>query len=572
MNRHRTKPNFSYQSLEARQLLAGDVTVSLKGDLLEIVGDAAGNEISIVQTREAGRRVVPTAGTTINGVTTPFPIDPSVKHIAVRMNDGNDSVSISGLVLQGDLIIDGSRGNDRLNVRDVQVGFLSVFGGDGDDVLAFHNVHSLRNAQIRGQAGNDTIAITALASNRNLLIDAGEGANTVAINNLGIRKSLTIQSGTGDDLLIMTGEVYAHKTNISLGSGNDAIGVVPQTSSQTTTARFARSLNVNAGSGDDQVFLGPGSQARRKAMFQGGNGSDSLGISSAVLGRSKVRGFENRALPNLNTALDAFYARLNAAGVDTALFGRQTENTNPQLTVSDMTLQLTRSDSATAIDDLLTLTGEDVTVTGATVRVVEYVANDDFLAFTNTSAITGQFNDTTGVLTLSGSATLAQYQAALRSVTYDNRSATFTGFKSIQFQVTSTEDETQDTRSVQILTDQEAIDRFAAANGLTLQRTASGLNYLIETTGNGTFPAAGSSVRVNYRGTLLNGTQFDANENALFPLSGVIPGFRESLLLLSETGRGQFFLPSSIAYGTAGTTNIPPNAVLRFEIELLAVV
>jgi FKBP-type peptidyl-prolyl cis-trans isomerase FkpA len=220
----------------------------------------------------------------------------------------------------------------------------------------------------------------------------------------------------------------------------------------------------------------------------------------------------------------------------------------------------------------LVLSGDEVNVTGATVRIVEYVPNEDFLAFANTSSITGQFNTSTGILTLSGTGTLSQYQAALRSVTYDNTSSTFTGFKSIQFAVTTAEGQEQDTRTVQILTDQEAIDRFAAANGLTLQRTASGLNYLIETTGNGTFPTASSSVQVKYHGTLLNGTQFDANDNALFPLSNVIPGFREGLLLFSEGGKGQLFLPSSIAYGTAGTTNIPPNAVLRFEIELLDVV
>jgi FKBP-type peptidyl-prolyl cis-trans isomerase FklB len=81
---------------------------------------------------------------------------------------------------------------------------------------------------------------------------------------------------------------------------------------------------------------------------------------------------------------------------------------------------------------------------------------------------------------------------------------------------------------------------------------------------------------VNYRGTLIDGTEFDSSyrrgQPASFPVSGVIPGWTEALPLMGEGAKWQLFVPSNLAYGERGAgAMIGPNATLIFEIELISV-
>ena len=103
----------------------------------------------------------------------------------------------------------------------------------------------------------------------------------------------------------------------------------------------------------------------------------------------------------------------------------------------------------------------------------------------------------------------------------------------------------------------------------------SGLQYKVLTEGTGKTPVSDSRVKVNYRGTLLDGTEFDSsykrNTPAEFAVNGVIKGWTEALLLMKEGAKWQLFIPSDLAYGERGTGNIPPNSVLTFEVELLEV-
>lgn len=109
-----------------------------------------------------------------------------------------------------------------------------------------------------------------------------------------------------------------------------------------------------------------------------------------------------------------------------------------------------------------------------------------------------------------------------------------------------------------------------------VQETKSGLQYKILTEGTGKSPKATDSVLVHYRGTLLNGTEFDSsykrNEPISFPLSGVIPGWTEGLQYVKEGGKIQLFIPSNLAYGKRGAGGlIGPDETLVFEVELLKV-
>ncbi len=94
--------------------------------------------------------------------------------------------------------------------------------------------------------------------------------------------------------------------------------------------------------------------------------------------------------------------------------------------------------------------------------------------------------------------------------------------------------------------------------------------------GNGASPTAADAVRVNYRGTLLDGTEFDSsykrNEPATFPLNRVIPCWTEGVQRMKVGGKAELVCPPELAYGARGAGGtIPPNATLRFEIELLAI-
>lgn len=94
--------------------------------------------------------------------------------------------------------------------------------------------------------------------------------------------------------------------------------------------------------------------------------------------------------------------------------------------------------------------------------------------------------------------------------------------------------------------------------------------------GQGAAPTADNSVRVHYRGTLPNGTEFDSsykrNEPASFPLSGVIPCWTQGVQKMKVGGKARLTCPAATAYGARGVPGlIPPNTELTFEVELLAI-
>ena len=106
--------------------------------------------------------------------------------------------------------------------------------------------------------------------------------------------------------------------------------------------------------------------------------------------------------------------------------------------------------------------------------------------------------------------------------------------------------------------------------------TDSGLQYKIITTGDGKQPKDTDTVTTHYKGTLIDGREFDSsykrNKPAEFAVKGVIKGWTEALQLMKEGGRWQLFIPPDLAYGERGNRNIPGNSTLIFEVELIAIV
>lgn len=107
-------------------------------------------------------------------------------------------------------------------------------------------------------------------------------------------------------------------------------------------------------------------------------------------------------------------------------------------------------------------------------------------------------------------------------------------------------------------------------------QTSSGLFYKIESSGSGDQPGKGNSVKVHYKGELLDGTVFDSSFKRQQPIEfslgvgQVIPGWDEGIALLNKGAKATFIIPSDLAYGASGAGGvIPPNATLKFEVELV---
>ena len=119
----------------------------------------------------------------------------------------------------------------------------------------------------------------------------------------------------------------------------------------------------------------------------------------------------------------------------------------------------------------------------------------------------------------------------------------------------------------------EFLERNGAREGvITLE---SGLQYEVITPGSGATPAASSTVRTHYEGTLISGEVFDSSyqrgEPAEFPVGGVIAGWTEALQLMQEGAKWRLYIPSNLAYGERAAGSIPPHSTLIFDIELIEV-
>jgi len=121
-------------------------------------------------------------------------------------------------------------------------------------------------------------------------------------------------------------------------------------------------------------------------------------------------------------------------------------------------------------------------------------------------------------------------------------------------------------------------EEFLAANGKKegVVTLPSGLQYKVLTEGGGPSPKLTDTVETNYRGTLLDGTEFDSSykrgQTATFPVDGVIEGWKEALQKMKVGDKWQLFVPSDLAYGERGAgRDIGPNQTLIFEVELLGI-
>lgn len=124
-----------------------------------------------------------------------------------------------------------------------------------------------------------------------------------------------------------------------------------------------------------------------------------------------------------------------------------------------------------------------------------------------------------------------------------------------------------------IAEDKAFLEKNAMEEGI--KSTASGLQYKVIEEGDGPLPKETDTVKVHYRGTFIDGEEFDSSyergEPVTFPLNRVITGWTEGLQLIKVGSKAKLYIPSDLAYGPEGNRGIPPNKMLIFDVELLGI-
>jgi FKBP-type peptidyl-prolyl cis-trans isomerase FkpA len=123
----------------------------------------------------------------------------------------------------------------------------------------------------------------------------------------------------------------------------------------------------------------------------------------------------------------------------------------------------------------------------------------------------------------------------------------------------------------QAIVDDAAIQTYLAAHtDIHALKDTSGIYYQVITAGTGSFPVAAATIKVNYKGSILNGAQFDQGTNFSAVLKNLIPGWQLGLPHVAAGGRILLIIPSRYGYGSVNVGAIPANSVLVFTIDLLS--
>ncbi|MEM7314666.1 MAG: hypothetical protein AAF497_16080, partial [Planctomycetota bacterium] len=448
------------EQLEARNLLAGDITASVSGGTLRVIGDSQDNQVSVSVNDTGDLIVTGLNDTTVNGQSTPFVAVSGSnilsRKLVIRTQGGDDQITVDGVEVTNDLLVDTGRGNDVLEINSATV-----------------------NGQTRISLGNqnDTLAIAALEARRRLLVDSRSGDDTLVFGDVNVGQTINadnsplpagarIRTGRGADRILIAGAMQvSNLLGIKTGSGNDSVIFDPDTAVDSATFGGAR---ITLGKGADQVSIStsttinngiPGaiSGVFTQLRIRGGKGVDTFqsegNIPSAPTETNPFGtrvfsidgGVDGTGTVDSQTIIDTVFADLTTAGVSVSPFGGQDAVQAPSVTTTDGSVTFNEGDGPLTIDSGITVTDDDSTdLASATVTVSSgFESSADVLDATSVSAITVAFDATTGTLSLTGTGSLADYQTVLRSVTYENTSdAPDTATRTITFEVTDPDGET----------------------------------------------------------------------------------------------------------------------------------
>jgi len=406
----------AFEVLENRRVLAGNVYVTIQDSILLVVGDAADNQVLISQDNAGQFVVTGQDTTTVNRSTDPFVVNGIASYVTVSMEAGNDQVVVNGINVRNNFSFYGGFGNDRLEVNGLSAKHFHGEGNPGDDVFDL-NLNIRKSAYLYLGAGNDVVASENLNVGRNFKIYGHAGNDTISTERANVGRKLEFHLDTGNDNVLMSGETSVGRfARFDLGEGNDFVGVLP--AENGGRAEFGEFISVDANAGNNALAFDRGVDANGRLRTELGTGTNQLQLGGADFASSDAGGFGNLNSARLNSLVDQVFATLESAGIGVP------DVIEPlQATTTDSTLEITENDNATSIDPGFSLTGSQQ-VTSATIQVGNFVSGQEQLTFTDTSSISGNFDAATGLLTLSGNASTANYQAAVRSELYLNSSET----------------------------------------------------------------------------------------------------------------------------------------------------
>jgi len=459
----RRKQELSYQTLEGRRLLAGDVSVALSGSTLVVTGDDLSNQIEVSQNANGDVLFTGLDSTTINGQTA-FTFTQTFERSRFELNDGADEVSFDGFEGGREFRFLGGDGDDRLEATGVSARFYHVQGNDGDDAIQLSNSSTQRSAYFHLGDGDDVLAVESFDAGRNFKVFGNAGDDTFASNALTADRKFRVNLGSGDDEALISGESdFGKSARVRLGSGNDFLGVLPGLND--ATAIFNKRTVIDAGSDNDVVVADADSTFERTAIFRGRSGTDAIDVGDADFERrSSVRQFESQSVDNLEEILDGIYERLEFVDFDSTQFGNEQilTQTSIQLEIPEFEAVFVEDGGAVALASDLDLqaTSAQEDVASATVQLVNGDAADS-LSFVASNGITGSFDSEAGVLALSGVASASDYQTVLRSVQFESSGDDpATGVRTVVFSVQSELqfDPITASRDVEVIAVDDALD------------------------------------------------------------------------------------------------------------------
>ena len=459
----RQKQGLSYQTLEGRRLLAGNVSVGLSGSTLVVTGDDLSNQIEVSQNANGDVLFTGLDSTTINGQTE-FTFAQTFSRSRFQLNDGADEVSFNGFESGREFRFLGGNGDDRLDASGLTARYYHVQGNAGDDAFQVSDSLSRRSAYFHLGAGDDVLAVESFDAGRNFKVYGNAGDDTFASNTLTVDRKFRVNLGSGDDEALIAGESdFGRSAKVRLGSGNDFLGILPGLNDATAT--FNRRTVINTGSDNDVVVADAAGTFERNAVFRGRSGTDAIDVGDAEFERaSRVRQFESQGVDNLTEILDGIFERLEFVNFDSTQFGNEPllTETSLQLEIPEFDVAFLEDQGAVAIasdlDLQTTSTLEDVA--SATVQLVNGDPADA-LSFVATDGITGSFDSDTGILALSGIASVSDYQTVLRSVQFESPGDNpLAGVRTVVFSVQSELqfDPVTATRDIDVIAIDDALD------------------------------------------------------------------------------------------------------------------
>ena len=257
-----TARRLALEKLQARELLAGDVTAAVTNGFLVVRGDDAANELTIERISGDRVRITGATGTTINGLTQPAILRVR-KGYDIATGGGDDKLTVIGLNAVGryEIRMDLGAGNDVLVASNLLAQRIHAGGGNGNDSITIRNSRSRRGSGVGGGAGDDTLVLENLRFGNGSCIDGGTGKNTVTQTNnrFGVRfTQINTDPNAPSDIVNLA--PVANNDSVSLAVGattqinvlsndTDSTGIIDPKTVLIVTQPTAGTASVNATTG-----------------------------------------------------------------------------------------------------------------------------------------------------------------------------------------------------------------------------------------------------------------------------------------------------------------------------------